>query len=300
MNRLKVTNLTYNYGKFQALKDISFEVNDGLIGVLGPNGAGKTTTMKLLTTLFKVQGGDILLNEVDYKKSLGKARKSIGYLPQDFSTYGNLKGREFLEIIGNLKLDNNQKQIKNDIEEIVNKLNMKKYIDRKIKEYSGGMLQKLGFAQVLIGDPALIVVDEPTAGLDPEQRNTIRELFPIISKDRIVMVTTHIVEDIEYYCNYLLVIKEGSLIYKGTKENFVKEASNYVWEDYVDEDTMLKIMSSKKIITKLFQDNKCHIKYISEEPFTKNSVNCPINLQDAYIVHNNINGETDNYDEILY
>lgn len=291
MNSLKVNNIKYNYGNFEALKGISFEVNDGLIGVLGPNGAGKTTAMKLLTTLFKIQSGEIFLNDLDYNKDLGKVRKSIGYLPQDFSTYGNLKGREFLEIIGQLKLDKDIKKINNSIDEIVLKLDMKSYIDRKIKEYSGGMIQKLGFAQVLIGDPNFIVVDEPTVGLDPEQRNTIRELFPIISKNRIVMVTTHIVEDIEYYCNYLLVIKEGSLIYKGTKENFIKEASHLIWEDYVDIDTLTKIMSTSKVIMNSNENDICHIKYISKEPLTKNSINCPINLQDAYIIHNNLKEE---------
>lgn len=290
MNKLKVSNLEYKYGNVQALKDISFEVGDGTIGVLGPNGAGKTTTMKLLTTLFPIQCGDIFLNEFNYKKDLKEIRKRIGYLPQDFSTYGNLKGREFLEIIGSLKLDWDKKKIGNHINEIIVKLNMNEYIDRKVKGYSGGMIQKLGFAQVLIGDPSLIVVDEPTAGLDPEQRNTIRELFPIISKNRIVLVTTHIVEDIEYYCNYLLVIKQGNLIYKGSKGEFLKEVDGMLWEDDVDTDTYIKISSTNKILTTFQGDGCTHVKYISNEPLTKDSVKVNINLQDAYIIHSSMKG----------
>ena len=286
MLSLKVDNLNYNYGKVQALKDVSFQVNEGLIGVLGANGAGKTTLMKLLTTLFSTQSGEICLDNLNYKKDLNKVRNNIGYLPQNFSTYGNIKGREFLEVIANLKLDCDKKTIDNHINEIVEKLNMKEYIDRKFKEYSGGMKQKLGFAQVLIGDPRLIIVDEPTVGLDPEQRNTIRELFPVISRNRIVLATTHIVEDIEYYCNYLLVINHGELIYKGTKENFIKEVDGLLWEADVDTETLIKITEKNLVLTTIYNEKSCHVKYVSNKPLTENSVNVKVNLQDAYIIHN--------------
>ncbi|MCB2338849.1 ABC transporter ATP-binding protein [Clostridium estertheticum] len=288
MNTLKVSNLNYKYGNVEVLKNISFEVKEGLVGILGPNGAGKTTTLKLLTTLFAIQDGEISLNNLNYKKDLKDVRKTIGYLPQEFSTYENLKGREFLEIIGSLKLDSNKKNIKKHLDEIIKTLDMNDYIDRKIKQYSGGMKQKLGFAQVLIGDPNLIVVDEPTVGLDPEQRNIIRELFPVISKNRIVLVTTHIVEDIEYYCNYLLVIKAGELIYKGTKENFINEVSELLWESDVDADTLIKINASGNVLTTLNSMNFSHIKYISEEPLTHDSVKVKVNLQDAYIIHSRL------------
>jgi ABC-2 type transport system ATP-binding protein len=288
MNNLKVSNLNYKYGNVEALKDISFEVKEGVVGILGPNGAGKTTALKLLTTLFSIQSGEVFLNDLNYKKNLKEVRKSIGYLPQDFSTYENLKGREFLEIIGSLKLDWNKKTMKEHIDGIIENLDMKEYIDRKIKQYSGGMKQKLGFAQVLIGDPSLIVVDEPTVGLDPEQRNMIRELFPVISKNRIVLVTTHIVEDIEYYCNYLLVIKSGELIYKGTKENFINEVDGLLWESDVDIDTLNKISASGTVLTTLNSSNYSHIKYISKEPLTPDSVKVKVNLQDAYIIHSRL------------
>jgi len=290
MNNLRVDNLSYKYGNLEALKDISFEVKEGLVGVLGPNGAGKTTAMKILTTLFGIQEGEVFLNDLDYKKNLKEVRKNIGYLPQDFSTYGNLKGREFLEIIGDLKLDLDKKKLSNNIDEIIEQLDMKEFINRRFKEYSGGMKQKLGFAQVLIGDPKLIVVDEPTVGLDPEQRNNIRELFSIISKDRIVLVTTHIVEDIEFYCNQLLVIKEGKLIYKGTKEDFVEEVEGMLWEADVDIDTLIKIKLTNKVITTLSKNKYSHIKYISKEPLTNDSSKASVNLQDAYIIHSNLTG----------
>ena len=291
MNNLRVNNLSYKYGNLEALKNISFEVNEGLVGVLGPNGAGKSTAMKIITTLFEIQKGEIFLNDLDYKKNLKQVRSTLGYLPQDFSTYGNIKGREFLEIIGNLKVDWDKKELGKHIDEIIEQLDMKEFIDRRFKEYSGGMKQKLGFAQVLIGNPKLIVVDEPTVGLDPEQRNNIRELFSTISKDRIVLATTHIVEDIEFYCNYLLVIKEGKLIYKGTKENFVEEVKDKLWEEDVDIDTLIKIKSTNKVITTIAKDNLTHVKYISEKSLTNNSVKAHVNLQDAYIIHSKLDGK---------
>jgi ABC-type multidrug transport system ATPase subunit len=162
---------------------------------------------------------------------------------------------------------------------------MSKFIDRKFKEYSGGMKQKLGFAQVMIGDPSLIVVDEPTVGLDPEQRNVIRELFPMISQNRIVLATTHIVEDIEFYCKYLIVIKDGQIIYKGTKENFVEEIKDTVWEADVKSDDLPKIIEQGKVITTIHPNEMYHIKYISSNPLTDNSVKASISLQDAYIAH---------------
>lgn len=292
MNSLKVSDLKYNYKKVEALKGISFEVSDGLVGVLGPNGAGKTTAMKLISTLFSIQSGEIYLNDFNYKKDIREIRQNLGYLPQDFSTYGSLNGREFLEIIADLKLDDSEKKKKNCIDEIVEKLNMSEYIDRKVKGYSGGMRQKLGFAQVMIGNPKIIVVDEPTAGLDPEQRNYIRELFPIISTNRIVLVTTHIVEDIEFYCKYLLVIKKGELIYKGKKDDFIKEVQGMLWQAEVDKKSYDEVLVNGKILTTNYISNDCtRIKYMSKEPLTSGSVNVDVNLQDAYIMHSNLKGD---------
>lgn len=291
MNTLKVENLKYSYGKVEALKGISFEVSDGLVGILGPNGAGKTTAMKVITTLFSIQSGDVYLNDLDYKKDLSAIRKSLGYLPQDFTTYGNLKGREFLEIIADLKVDWDKQKVKAHIDEIIKSLNMEEYIYRKIKEYSGGMKQKLGFAQVMVGDPKVIVVDEPTVGLDPEQRNYIRELFPIIGKNRIVLATTHIVEDIEAYCTHLLVIKEGRLIYNGKKEDFIKETEGMIWQGIMEGADLAKVRDIAQVLTTSQTAEGTQIKYISKEPLTSNSIKVSPNLQDAYIIHSNLADE---------
>jgi ABC-type multidrug transport system ATPase subunit len=192
MSKIVVENLSYKYKKTKALSNVSFEVTDGLIGVLGANGAGKSTLMKLITTLLKVKDGDIYIDDTSYKERTDKIRGQLGYLPQDFMVYESLTGRELLDVLATIKTNYTKEEKNVHLEDIIRNFDMQDYIDRKIKEYSGGMKQKLGFAQAIIGNPKVIVMDEPTVGLDPEQRNIIRDLFPVMSRGRIVFVTTHI------------------------------------------------------------------------------------------------------------
>ncbi|EET88129.1 ABC transporter related protein [Clostridium carboxidivorans P7] len=244
MSKIIVENLSYKYKKTEALRKVTFEVTDGLIGVLGANGAGKSTLMKLIATLLKVKDGDISIDGTSYKKGLDKIRGQLGYLPQDFVVYESLTGRQLLDVLATIKTNYNKAEKISHLEEIIKNFDMQDYIDRKIKEYSGGMKQKLGFAQAIIGDPKVIIMDEPTVGLDPEQRNIIRDLFPVMSRGRIVFVTTHIVEDIENYCNYLLVLNKGSLIFKGSKDNFIKEVKGYLWEELLNIND-IKVLKNK-------------------------------------------------------
>lgn len=285
MSKIVVNNLSYKYRKTKALSNISFEVDDGLIGVLGANGAGKSTLMKLITTLLKVKDGDISIDGVSYKNSIDKIRGKLGYLPQDFMVYESLTGRELLDVLVTIKTNFDKDEQRLHIEEIIRNFDMQNYIDRKIKEYSGGMKQKLGFAQAIIGNPKIIVMDEPTVGLDPEQRNTIRDLFPIMSRERIVFVTTHIVEDIEYYCNYLLVLNNGRLIFKGSKEEFIKEVKGYLWEEKMDIDDVVKLKYQVKIVNTIPDGDKLKVRYISRQQIREGSKAIEISLQDAYIIH---------------
>ncbi|MDP4143348.1 MAG: ATP-binding cassette domain-containing protein [Bacillota bacterium] len=285
MSKIVVKDLSYKYRKTKALNNINFEVTDGLIGVLGANGAGKSTLMKLITTLLKVKDGDISIDGTSYKERIDKIRGQLGYLPQDFNVHESLTGRQLLDVLASIKINFNKEEKNAHLEDIIRDFDMQDYIDRKIKEYSGGMKQKLGFAQAIIGDPKLIVMDEPTVGLDPEQRNIIRDLFPVISKGRIVFVTTHIVEDIENYCNYLLVLNKGSLIFKGTKDDFIKEVKGYLWDEIVDVDEVIKLKNQVKIINSIPSNDKIRVKYISKEKLRDNAAAVDISLQDAYIIH---------------
>lgn len=285
MSKIVVENLSYKYRKTKALSNINFEVTDGLIGVLGANGAGKSTLMKLITTLLKVEEGDISIDGTSYKEKVDKIRGQLGYLPQDFVVYESLTGRQLLEVLATIKTNYNKEEKTAHIDHIIREFDMQDYIDKKIKEYSGGMKQKLGFAQAIIGDPKVIVMDEPTVGLDPEQRNIIRNLFPVISRGRIVFVTTHIVEDIENYCNYLLVLNKGSLIFKGSKDDFTKEVKGYLWEEILDTIDVIVLKDQVKIINSIPSGDKIRVQYISKEKIRDNATPIDILLQDAYIIH---------------
>lgn len=285
MSKIVVENLSYKYRKTKALSNINFEVTDGLIGVLGANGAGKSTLMKLLTTLLKVKDGDISIDGTSYKKGIDKIRGNLGYLPQNFMVYESLTGRELLDVLATIKTDYNKEEKGAHIEDIIRDFDMQDYIDKKIKEYSGGMKQKLGFAQAIIGDPKIIIMDEPTVGLDPEQRNIIRDLFPSMSSGRIVFVTTHIVEDIENYCNYLLVLNKGSLIFKGSKDDFINEVKGYLWEGVLPINDVIVLKTQAKLISSIPSGDNIKVRYISKEDLKYNATAIDISLQDAYIIH---------------
>lgn len=285
MSKIVVENLSYKYKKNKALSNINFEVTDGLIGVLGANGAGKSTLMKLITTLLKVKDGDISIDGTSYKEGVDKIRGQLGYLPQDFMVHEALTGRELLDVLTTIKTNYNDEKKKMHIEDIIRDFDLQDYIDRKIKEYSGGMKQKLGFAQAIIGNPKVIVMDEPTVGLDPEQRNIIRDLFPVMSRERIVFVTTHIVEDIEYYCNYLLVLNKGTLIFKGSKDEFINEVKGYLWDEVQDVNEVVALKKKVKIISSIPSEDKIRVRYISKEKLNENAAVADITLQDAYIIH---------------
>nr|WP_253197679.1 ATP-binding cassette domain-containing protein [Clostridium algidicarnis] len=285
VSKIVVENLSYKYRKTKALSNINFEVTDGLIGVLGANGAGKSTLMKLLTTLLKVKDGDISIDGTSYKKGVDKIRGNLGYLPQNFMVYESLTGRELLDVLATIKTDYNKEEKSTHIEDIIRDFDMQDYIDKKIKEYSGGMKQKLGFAQAIIGDPKIIIMDEPTVGLDPEQRNIIRDLFPAMSSGRIVFVTTHIVEDIENYCNYLLVLNKGSLIFKGSKDDFINEVKGYLWEGVLPINDVIVLKTQAKLISSIPSGDNIKVRYISKEDLKYNATAIDISLQDAYIIH---------------
>jgi len=284
VSKIVVENLSYKYRKTKAISNINFEVTDGLIGVLGANGAGKSTLMKLITTLLKVRDGDISIDGTSYKERVDKIRGQLGYLPQDFVVYESLTGRQLLEVLATIKTNYKKEEKNTHIENIIRDFDMQDYIDKKIKEYSGGMKQKLGFAQAIIGDPKVIVMDEPTVGLDPEQRNIIRDLFPVMSRERIVFVTTHIVEDIENYCNYLLVLNKGSLIFKGSKDDFIKEVKGYLWEEVLNTIDVIVLKDQVKIINSIPSGDKIRVRYISKEKLRDKGTAIDISLEDGYIV----------------
>lgn len=288
MSNLKINELSYSYKKIGknkklALKNLNTNFSDGLTVILGPNGAGKTTFIKLITTLSKVQGGEIFLEELNYRKDEGEIRKRIGYLPQNFSVYPELTGREFLQIMIDLKCNFDKHKKEEYLNSIISDLEMESYIDNKFKTYSGGMKQKLGIAQLLIGDIKVMVLDEPTVGLDPEQRNNIREIIPKLSRERIVIVTTHIVEDIEMYCDNLVILKSGSIIYQGSVKSLINLFSERIYKVTLSVDRFKEIHSELKIIKKVERQENVEIIYLKDQDIIETSQEIVPSLEEAYL-----------------
>ena len=279
MNKLTVENVDFSYGKKVILKNISFNIENGLTGLLGKNGAGKTTLIKILVTLYKPSKGSILFNDCDYNVSSNEIRKHLGYLQQDFNMYKNLTGLDYLKFVAKMRDVNN---IDDEIFKICEQLNLNKYIKGKIGTYSGGIKRRLGIAQAIIGDTKLIVLDEPTIGLDPEERNEFRKIIKKISRDKIVIMSTHITEDIEFLCDKLIILKDSTVQFVGSVDEFIDNNKDNILEEVVNQIRFNEIMNDKKVISYNGDGDKISVKYIEKNDNNSNYAK-NITLQDAYI-----------------
>lgn len=226
---LTVQNLTKTYkGGTRALDGVDLEVSGGMFGLLGPNGAGKTTLMRVLATLLLPDGGAATLDGTDLVRQPGDARRMVGYLPQEFGTYPSLTAFEYLDYLGLLcKLPAPRRRRR--IEELLAAVNLAPQRNQLTRRLSGGMKRRLGIAQALLNDPRLLIVDEPTAGLDPEERVRFRNLLADLGADRVVLLSTHIVEDVAHTCGSLAVIDKGSILFRGTPAELIALARGRVW-----------------------------------------------------------------------
>jgi ABC-type multidrug transport system ATPase subunit len=227
-----IENLTKTYrGGVQALSGINLRINTGMFGLLGPNGAGKTTLMRVLVTLIQPTGGEVSIGGNHLNDTHGKQniRRQLGYLPQDLGLYPDLSAEEFVDYVAILKgltSPSLRRKRVNDLLETVNLIQDRK---RKIKTFSGGMKRRVGIAQALVNDPQLLIVDEPTAGLDPEERIRFRNLLERLGRDRTVLLSTHIVEDIAQTCRNVAVLSKGKIIFNGMVADLAQQAQGAVW-----------------------------------------------------------------------
>ena len=232
-----IEHLSKNFGSVQALSDVSLNIDTGMFGLLGKNGAGKTTLMRILVTLLNKSEGEIRVCDYDIKDAK-KIRKITGYLPQDFSFYPNMKVDEALEYLGILS-GMEKELLRQRVVELLKQVNLISVRKRKVRALSGGMKRRLGIAQAIIHDPKVLIVDEPTAGLDPEERVRFRNLLSEIAQDRIVILSTHIVEDIEKTCKKLAVLDNGKIVFDGELATFVQGTDNL-------EDAFMKFVGGGK------------------------------------------------------
>ncbi|MDU5039108.1 MAG: ATP-binding cassette domain-containing protein [Clostridium perfringens] len=226
---LVVNNVSKKYGSFYALKDINLEFNNGVYALLAPNGAGKTTLIKLLTTLIFPTSGEILYKGIDIVSLDGEYRDIIGYLPQDFGYYRNYTPRKFLLYLAALKGIKKEDAVEK-VKEVLKVVSLENVENKKMKGFSGGMIQRVGIAQALLNDPKILILDEPTAGLDPKERVRFRNLLSDLSRDRIVIISTHIVSDIEFISNEVIMIKDHKILYKDSIENICSTLDGMVYE----------------------------------------------------------------------
>ncbi|MDB2044409.1 ATP-binding cassette domain-containing protein [Clostridium perfringens] len=226
---LVVNNVSKKYGSFYALKDINLEFNNGVYALLAPNGAGKTTLIKLLTTLIFPTSGEILYKGTDIVSLDGEYRDIIGYLPQDLGYYRNYTPRKFLLYLAALKGIKKEDAL-GKVKEVLKIVSLENVENKKMKGFSGGMIQRVGIAQALLNDPKILILDEPTAGLDPKERVRFRNLLSDLSRDRIVIISTHIVSDIEFISNEVIMIKDHKILYKDSIENICSTLEGMVYE----------------------------------------------------------------------
>ncbi len=271
------------YGSKQALKDINMTISEGMFGLLGRNGAGKTTLMKILATLHKSTSGKITICGVDVNKSY-VIRSMTGYLPQDFSMYGNMGVYEAMDYLGTLSGITKEER-KKRIPELLRQVNLQKNYKTKVKAMSGGMRRRLGIAQALLNNPKVLIVDEPTAGLDPEERVRFRNLLCEIAENRIVILSTHIVGDIEATCENIAILDEGILKYVGTVENLLSIATGKIYIGEVSKIDLEKIKKEYIVTGLLTKGSKVDIRFVADTnkiPFEGATSTTP-NVEDAYL-----------------
>ena len=278
---IEIKGLTKNYGKKKALSEVSLSIGPGMFGLLGPNGAGKTTLMKVLTALVEKNGGEVTLCGVPVEDSR-QIRNMTGYLPQDFSMYGNMNAYEALDYLALLS-GMNRAERKVKVPEMLEKVNLREKQKTKVRSMSGGMKRRLGIAQAIIHDPKVIIVDEPTAGLDPEERVRFRNLLCEIAKDRIVLLSTHIVGDIEATCENIAVLNQGKICFDGKLTKLLSLVEGKVYSAEIAAVELEKVKQKYMVTGILTTGSTANIKIIADDkPFPQARQVQP-DVEDAYM-----------------
>lgn len=282
---LRANNITVEFKNgYKGINNVDFEIGNGIYGLLGENGAGKTTLMRVLTTIIRPSGGQISFGGIDYNENnYPKIKGKLGYLPQELNLYPNLTVFETLMYLGQLS-DISKTDCEKKVMYYLERTGLIEQQNKKNRQLSGGMKRRVGLVQALLTEPELLVVDEPTTGLDPEERVRIRKLLVDFSKERTVLFSTHVVEDLAATTDKILVMKKGELLYSGKASKLILNSEGKVWNCYVTSDELAsEIEKSYKVTAKQFVEGGVKFKVLSEiKPFAGAEI-AEVTLEDAYI-----------------
>ena len=281
---LRISNLTKDFGGFKAVNNFSFSMDCGVYGLLGVNGAGKTTLMRMLTTLMKPTSGQITWDGEDVFALDGQYRMLLGYLPQDFGYYPDFSVYDYLMYIAALK-GIRPAVAKQRVKELLKQVGLVKARNKKMKTLSGGMKRRAGIAQAMLNDPKILILDEPTAGLDPSERIRFRNLISELSEDRIVLLSTHIVSDIEYIANDILLMKDGQLVISGTSEDIIHSMPEFVWISRVSKSSIDVCLKRFKVSNVKTVPGGAELRIISRNQPTENAIRVDATLEDVFLYY---------------
>jgi len=269
-------------GGVHALKDLDLTIPNGMFGLLGPNGAGKTTLMRILAGILRPTSGTLQIGEYDGNTEKGRTnvKRMLGYLPQDLGVYPDLSAREFLDYIGILKCMDERKTRQQRVNELLEVVSLSDVANRKLKTFSSGMKRRIGIAQALLNDPRLLIVDEPTGGLDPEERIRFRNLLSELAGDRTVLLSTHIVEDIAQTCRNLAVLKKGQIVFQGTTVEMITDARNKVWTVTTDG---IKPEGNLTVVSTMHLGTSVQYRVVGELASQDGAVATEPSLEDSYV-----------------
>jgi ABC-2 type transport system ATP-binding protein len=282
---IEIKNLTKTYsGGFKALDSVNLSITNGMFGLLGPNGAGKSTLMRILVTLMEPTSGQVLVDGKDISTYRKEIRQMVGYLPQDFRFFAQLKSWEFLDYAARLGGMNSKKERGKRVDEMLESVGLFEFRNRMANKLSGGMKRRLGIAQALIARPSVIIVDEPTTGLDPEERIRFRNLLSDLGRsETIIILSTHIVGDISSTCNQMALLNEGALMYHGTPDHLVEQAEGYVWRAEVGQKEYETLKTEVPIISTIPSGGGWEVQFVGEKPDGISAVPVDPNLEHAYV-----------------
>jgi ABC-type multidrug transport system ATPase subunit len=281
--KLVINSLSKTYANgVHALKDVSLTLNNGMFGLLGPNGAGKSSLMRTIATLQEADKGSIFLDDLDVLKNKTEVRQLLGYLPQEFGVYPKISAERMLDHIAQLKGVGNNAERKDLVLQLLESVNLYKDRKKHLGTYSGGMKQRFGIAQALIGNPKLIIVDEPTAGLDPAERNRFYNLLSRLGENTIVILSTHIVEDVSTLCANFAIICQGEVLYAGDPESAVNELNGKIYSKVITQSELGFYKDDYQVISTQLKTGKLHIRIINEAEPGNGFISSTPNLEDVY------------------